>query len=90
MFGFGFFILISVSAYVANLAAFLTLSTTDSVKTMAGAIATGMTICAHPAIKAELEVAWPDAKFYFHEKGREVSMHLLLPAGNILCNLLPY
>mmetsp|Transcript_34735 Transcript_34735/g.56767 ORF Transcript_34735/g.56767 Transcript_34735/m.56767 type:complete len:669 (+) Transcript_34735:46-2052(+) len=71
LFGFGFFILISVSAYVANLAAFLTLSTTDSVKTMAGAIAAGMTICAHPAIKAELEVAWPDAKFYFHEKGRE-------------------
>lgn len=71
LFGFGFFILISVSAYVANLAAFLTNSTTNSVKTMDGAIQAGFTICAHPALKAEFEVAWPDAKFYFHQEARE-------------------
>ncbi|KAL7540473.1 hypothetical protein ACHAXR_010132, partial [Thalassiosira sp. AJA248-18] len=71
LFGFGFFILISVSAYVANLAAFLTLNSTDDVKTMDEAVAKGYTICAHPAVKAELQVAWPDAKFYFHEDGNE-------------------
>mmetsp|Transcript_36003 Transcript_36003/g.63128 ORF Transcript_36003/g.63128 Transcript_36003/m.63128 type:complete len:701 (+) Transcript_36003:59-2161(+) len=71
LFGFGFFILIAVSAYVANLAAFLTLSTTESVNTMNGAVAAGMTICAHPALKAELEVAWPDAKFYFNEQAMD-------------------
>jgi len=72
LFGFGFFILISVSAYVANLAAFLTLPTTDApIKTIDGAIDAGLTICAHTAIEAELEVAYPDAKFYFHDKGRE-------------------
>mmetsp|Transcript_41160 Transcript_41160/g.86336 ORF Transcript_41160/g.86336 Transcript_41160/m.86336 type:complete len:622 (-) Transcript_41160:278-2143(-) len=67
LFGFGFFILISVSAYVANLAAFLTLSTTDFINTMEGAVAAGVTICAHPAVKVELEIAWPDAKFYFDQ-----------------------
>jgi len=67
LFGFGFFILISVSAYVANLAAFLTLSTTESVRTIDEAVATGVTICAHIALKVELEVAWPDAKFHFNE-----------------------
>jgi len=72
LFGFGWFILIAVSAYVANLAAFLTLSgTSDGVKTMGEAVAKGVTICAHPALKAELQVTWPDAKFYFHESGRE-------------------
>jgi len=73
LFGFGFFILISVSAYVANLAAFLTKSTIDSVSTMDAAIQAGLTICAHPALKAEFEIAWPDAKFYFHQEGREFS-----------------
>jgi len=69
--GFGFFILITVSAYVANLAAFLTLSTTDDVKTMDGAVAASMTVCAHPAIEAELKIAWPNANFYFHRDGNE-------------------
>jgi len=67
LFGFGFFILISVSAYVANLAAFLTLSTTDFINTMEGAVAADMTICAHPAVKVELEIAWPDANFHFDQ-----------------------
>ena len=51
--GFGFFILIAVSAYVANLAAFLTLRTTgEVVNTMEGAVAAGAAICAHPAVSA--------------------------------------
>lgn len=29
-------------------------------------------ICAHPALKAELEVAWPGAHFVFSDSGREI------------------
>ncbi|KAL7546227.1 hypothetical protein ACHAWF_009562 [Thalassiosira exigua] len=71
MFGFGFFILITVSAYVANLAAFLTLSSTDAMTTMGGAVDAGYTICAHPALKIELETAWPRANFFYHSDGNE-------------------
>jgi len=71
LFGFGFFTLISVSAYVANLAAFLTLSGGTTVTTMENAVKTGVTICAHPAVKAALQVDWPAANFYFHENGNE-------------------
>jgi len=70
MFGFGFFILITVSAYVANLAAFLTRSM-DVVQSMNGAVAAGKIICAHPAVENELQIAWPEANFYFTQSGRE-------------------
>jgi hypothetical protein len=70
MFGFGFFILITVSAYVANLAAFLTRNVSE-IKSMEGAVASGWTICAHPAIESELQIAWPKANFYFTESGKE-------------------
>ena len=65
-----------MSAYVANLAAFLTLtlSTDNSIRTINGAVAAGLTICAHPAIKENLRTSWPDAKFYFNENAMEVSM----------------
>jgi hypothetical protein len=68
MFGFGFFILITVSAYVANLAAFLTRNVRET-KTMEGAIASNKIICAHPAIQSELEIAWPKAIFRFTKSG---------------------
>ncbi|KAL7536673.1 hypothetical protein ACHAWF_005534 [Thalassiosira exigua] len=73
MFGFAFFILIAVSAYVANLAAFLTLTLSSSAgeTTIEGAVAAGYTICAHIAIKDALRVAWPKAIFHFHEDGNE-------------------
>lgn len=72
LFGFGFFILIAVSAYVANLAAFLTLSgTSDAVKSIDQAVASGYRICAHPALKKEYQIAYPNANFYFHEDGNE-------------------
>jgi hypothetical protein len=70
MFGFGFFILITVSAYVANLAAFLTRNVRET-KTVEGAIASNMIICAHPAIQSELQITWPKANFYFSNSGRE-------------------
>lgn len=70
LFGFGFFTLISVSAYVANLAAFLTLSGTN-VQTMNDAVKLGVPICAHPAVRAELEGEWEGANFYFHQNGNE-------------------
>ncbi|EJK46726.1 hypothetical protein THAOC_34592, partial [Thalassiosira oceanica] len=71
LFGFGFLILIAVSAYVANLAAFLTKTSQESVLTMTQAVRTGTRICAHPAIREELELQWTDANFYFHSKGNE-------------------
>ena len=57
--------------YVANLAAFLTLSGLQSVSTMEGAINGGIKICAHPALKDELLVRWPKAKFVFSDHGTE-------------------
>jgi hypothetical protein len=70
MFGLGFFTLITVSAYVANLAAFLTRNVSE-IKSMEGVVASGWTICAHPAIESELRIAWPKANFYFTESGKE-------------------
>ena len=69
--GFGFFILIAVSAYVANLAAFLTKSGDQSVTSMENAVAMKISICAHPAIEQELRDQWPDGNFYFHQEGNE-------------------
>ncbi|KAL7466233.1 hypothetical protein ACHAXS_006521 [Conticribra weissflogii] len=71
MFGFGFFILISVSAYVANLAAFLTRSVPDYVATMEGAVKNNLKICGHPALAGELTSKWPDARFVFSESEGE-------------------
>jgi len=68
--GFGFFILITVSAYVANLAAFLTRNMSQ-VKSMESAVSSGWIICAHPVLESEFKTAWPDAKFYFTQTGNE-------------------
>ena len=56
---------------MANLAAFFTLVSVDDVTTIEGVIAANYKICAHPAVKGELESRWPDARFVFHEEGRE-------------------
>ncbi len=78
MFGFGFFILIAASAYVANLAAFLTRS---GVKTDYGsmkAVITGnVAICGHPALKDEILMKWPNGNWVFPD-GR--GFHGLLDA----------
>eukprot|EP00804_Cyclotella_cryptica_P022423 CCRYP_015088-RB/>CCRYP_015088-RB protein AED:0.07 eAED:0.07 QI:1088/1/1/1/1/0.83/6/330/385 len=71
MFGFGFFILIAVSAYVANLAAFLTRPVTSYIGTMQGVVDAGLEVCAHPALKTELELKWPRARFVFSNSGKE-------------------
>ncbi|KAL9181674.1 hypothetical protein ACHAXT_012017 [Thalassiosira profunda] len=72
MFGFAFFILILVSAYVANLAAFLTRSKSSYVGTIEESIALGYKICAHPALQSDLELAHPNANFIFNQEGREL------------------
>jgi len=70
MFGFSFFILISVSSYVANLAAFLTLSgVSDYINTMEKAVAYKTKICGHSVLRDELQLRWPDANFVFPESG---------------------
>ncbi len=66
MFGFGFFILIAVSAYVANLAAFLTQSGLETkYGTMKEVIAGNVAICGHPALKDEIKLKWPDGNWVF-------------------------
>ena len=66
MFGFGFFILIAVSAYVANLAAFLTQTGLEkSVGSMKEVIDRNIPICGHPALEEEIRMKWPDAKWVF-------------------------
>lgn len=76
MFGFGFFILVVVSAYVANLAAFLTRNVPTYVGTIDEAISSNWRICALPATSEELEVAWPGANWIFSSSGK--SYHSLL------------
>lgn len=58
-------------AYVANLAAFLTRSEFQSVTTVNEAIRKGYTLCAHPVVENELRSQLPNAKFFFHENGKE-------------------
>ena len=106
MFGFAFFILIAVSAYVANLAgmshnilhtkryyflmvlpAFLTQNLTTSINTIETAVREGLHICAHPVIKTELMVAWPEAQFHFTEDGKEV-MGMIADYENGKCQVL--
>jgi len=72
MFGFGFFILITVSSYVANLAAFLTRKTLEgSVTSIDEAIARGWKICAHPIFEKDLVLLRPNGKFVFSEVENE-------------------
>ncbi|KAL7549280.1 hypothetical protein ACHAWF_013032 [Thalassiosira exigua] len=89
MFGFGFFILIIVSAYVANLAAFLTRSTLsgDAVRKIEDAVAAEMKICAHPALQSDLELAHPEAKFVFNQEGKEL-YGLVDDFDNNLCDVM--
>ncbi len=78
MFGFGFFILIAVSAYVANLAAFLTQSGLETkFGTMKEVIAGMVTICGHPALKDDIELKWPNGNWVYPD-GNE--FHGLLDA----------
>ncbi|KAL7551347.1 hypothetical protein ACHAWF_014536 [Thalassiosira exigua] len=70
--GFAFFILITVSAYVANLAAFLTRPVSGGIVSVEEAINDGVTICAHPVVREELETAHPHAIFHFTEKDVDI------------------
>lgn len=75
MFGFGFFILIVVSAYVANLAAFLTNSgVNEYIGTMAEVNAQGMRVCAQTPLRAELEVTYSSTEFVYSESGTVYGM----------------
>ena len=66
MFGFGFFILIAVSAYVANLAAFLTQTGLEtSVGTMQQVVDRNIPICGHSQLKEDLLLEWPKANWVF-------------------------
>ena len=91
MFGFAFFICILISAYVANLAAFLTRNkASDSgPKTIEEAIEGNYRICALTGNKGELEVAWPNANFIWNQSGKSY-VGLVEDYDNELCDVLIY
>jgi len=61
--GFSFVVLIFISAYVANLAAYLTNQKLEEyVKTVAEAVKHNRTICAPDVVQSKLEGKYPDAK----------------------------
>lgn len=65
-FGFGFATFIAVTAYTANLAAFLTISGEATYyRSMEQAIAAGVPICTRSAVKTEMENLYPTANFVF-------------------------
>ena len=88
MFGFGFFILIVVSAYVANLAAFLTRSMPRYIGTMEEVVDAGLQVCAHPALREEYKIAWPTANFVFNESGDEDFYGLIEDYDNGRCDVI--
>ena len=66
-FGFGFLILIAVSAYTANLAAFLTLQgVSNYISSMEAAVRQTVVLCAPIALKQDLIQIWPKAIFEFY------------------------
>eukprot|EP00585_Thalassiosira_rotula_P003175 CAMPEP_0196133054 /NCGR_PEP_ID=MMETSP0910-20130528/2434_1 /TAXON_ID=49265 /ORGANISM="Thalassiosira rotula, Strain GSO102" /LENGTH=940 /DNA_ID=CAMNT_0041392735 /DNA_START=39 /DNA_END=2861 /DNA_ORIENTATION=+ len=73
MFGFAFFILIVVSAYVANLAAFLT-RPAEFVGTIEAVNEVGLQVCGHAALEKELTTAWPTVSFMFNKGGYDVML----------------
>ena len=88
MFGFGFFILIAVSAYVANLAAFLTQTGLEkSVQSMKEVIDRGIPICGHPALEEEIRMKWPDGKWVFPYDGSDFE-EMFEAYANGECNVL--
>lgn len=60
-----------MSAYVANLAAFLTRSIPDHVGTMEEAVQYGLKICGHPALKDDLESKWPSVTFIYSDTAKD-------------------
>jgi len=70
MFGFAFFILIAVSAYVANLAAFLTQTGLETTFTsMDSVIDKNIPICGHQALEKDIRLIWPKANWLFPSGG---------------------
>ena len=60
MIGFAIMILILYSAYVAKLAATLTIAGVElNLETMEGVIAKGKNVCAPATLKSEIQATWP-------------------------------
>ena len=89
MFGFGFFILIAVSAYVANLAAILTQSGLEkSVGSMKEVIDRGIPICGHQALEEEIRNKWPKANWLFPSNDSGLFEGMLEAYANGECKVL--
>ena len=67
-FGFGFFVLISISSYTANLTSFLTSRAQNGyISSMDAAVSKKTAICAAPVLKNMLKTKWKGGKFFFLE-----------------------
>jgi len=64
--GFGFFVLISISSYTANLTSFLTARNTQSyITSMEYAVSSSKKICAPNELRSMLKAKWKGAQFIF-------------------------
>merc|ERR1712032_1216505 len=74
MFGFSFLILVSVSAYVANLAAFLTLTgvSDDFIDSVDKAARSATPVCANSVLRNELQESWQDVNFVWYNADNNV------------------
>ena len=83
-FGFGFFVLISISSYTANLTSFLTSRAQNSyITSMDVAVSRKVSICAAPVLKSMLKTKWKGAKFYFLEKENGAGFDIIEAAKNV-------
>lgn len=65
-FGFGFFVLISISSYTANLTSFLTAKASDTyIRSMDYAVSNKKKICAPRQLEEMLKTKWKGAQFVF-------------------------
>lgn len=69
-FGFAIFVFVVVSAYTANLAAFLTLSgQAQYISSIEQAISARTPLCASPVVRSELQDRYPQANWVFYDEG---------------------
>ena len=88
-FGFGFFILIIVAAYTANLAAFLTLASTgDYINSINDAIESKAPMCVHPVLFDDFVRNFPDGIFVTSGETSELFLEMFENYDKGLCEAL--
>jgi len=86
MTGFSFIVLIVISSYTANLASFLTISSANG---LIQSIDEAGRICAHPVLREDLEISYPNADFYFNdEPGSDLYLGMVESYKNGKCDVM--